>query len=211
LLNSGVRYHRQCWADETCPTYLTKLRTKNASSTSKTLLENKNMIKLIHLAFIIFLLALSACTTTDERAKLKNMNEYRSKVNETMKRQDFLSELLLIARKDPKFDTVFVAQTKAYLDRKKLALPKVKKNVAPIFPASKRREWREGVLEFALIVGRNGKITYISHVAHQGLPVDEEFITVARDALQQWEYEPATIDGEAIEYALLAPVSFKLT
>jgi protein TonB len=78
-------------------------------------------------------------------------------------------------------------------------------NVAPIYPEVARRARREGVVILETVIDAAGNVTSV-RVLKGDLLLDQ----AALDAVQQWKFTPATLNGEAIPVVMTVTVMFKL-
>jgi periplasmic protein TonB len=78
-------------------------------------------------------------------------------------------------------------------------------NVTPIYPAVAREARREGVVILEAVIDASGNVT--SARVLRGDPLLDQ---AALDAVQQWKFKPATLNGEAIPVVMTVTVQFKL-
>jgi hypothetical protein len=156
---------------------------------------------------------LSACMTPAERARLqRQLDEYRVLSNKTLKNSDFKAVLDRTAREDPEFDRIHTARVKDWLlEKRTVTNPKIRKTVWPSFPQDMQRNWKEAYLYFALIIGPSGSIESIRYLPVPQLDAHDSFVYAAKEALDQWEFEPGYVDGKPSEYTLIIPIIFRVT
>lgn len=82
---------------------------------------------------------------------------------------------------------------------------KPSKQVQPRYPESARSVGASGQVIINAIVGTDGKVKDLTIYYSFGNPACEE---AALTAAQQWEFEPATKDGEPVEQAVRIPFNF---
>ena len=78
-------------------------------------------------------------------------------------------------------------------------------NVAPIYPEVARAARREGVVILETVIDAAGNVTSVRVL--RGDPLLDQ---AALDAVQQWKFKPATLNGEAIPVVMTVTVQFKL-
>lgn len=153
----------------------------------------------------------SGCTTSaDIERKTLQMEAYRAHTNKVLGNTNFQNVLREKAREDAEYERVYAARIKDLLDKKTVNHPKIKKNVGPVYPLEMRKEWREALLYFALIVTPDGRISSLRYLPLPGLETSETFVQLAKSALEKWEFEPGDIDGVSSEFAFIVPVRFSL-
>lgn len=81
------------------------------------------------------------------------------------------------------------------------------KRVKAIYPDIYRKTKHEGKVLFELVIGRDGKIESQRIIRSDG----EYFVTSAREALSQYRYKPATIEGQPVSYKIVEPFVFRLS
>jgi len=77
--------------------------------------------------------------------------------------------------------------------------------VAPIYPQVAREARRQGVVILEAVIDASGNVTSVSVL--RGDPLLDQ---AALDAVQQWKFKPATLNGEAIPVVMTVTVQFKL-
>jgi TonB family protein len=82
-----------------------------------------------------------------------------------------------------------------------------RKYVPPEYPLSAERRQIEGRVELALTVDPTGKV---SHVEVTDAKPRDIFDKAAIAAAQRWEYEPAEVNGKAVESRTLVAIDFNL-
>jgi len=80
------------------------------------------------------------------------------------------------------------------------------KQVQPRYPESARAVGAAGQVIINVVVGTNGKVKDVIIFYSFGNPVCEE---AALAAARQWEFEPATKDGEPVEQTVRIPFTFR--
>jgi protein TonB len=78
------------------------------------------------------------------------------------------------------------------------------RSVPPIYPGIARARRVTGFVRVKLRVGKDGKV-----ISAQFLSGPEIFKDAALEAVKQWQYKPATLDGKAIEQETEAKLNFK--
>ncbi len=78
-------------------------------------------------------------------------------------------------------------------------------NVAPTYPAVARAARVEGVVILEAVIDESGNVT-----SARVLRGDPLLAPAALDAVQQWKFKPARLNGEAIPVVMTVTVQFKL-
>ncbi len=84
--------------------------------------------------------------------------------------------------------------------------PTVKTRTSPLFPESMRKARREGMVVFDAILDSDGRILQLDEVVSP----DPQFTLAAKDAVLQWVYDPATLDGKPVRIFFQIAVDFYL-
>jgi protein TonB len=79
------------------------------------------------------------------------------------------------------------------------------KKVQPNYPAEAKQRGIQGVVEFAAIIGPDGKIEDLKLVKAP-LALYRE----SRDAVRQWEYRPTLLNGQPVSVITNLVVNFTL-
>ncbi len=79
------------------------------------------------------------------------------------------------------------------------------KKADPVYPPLARSARVQGTVEFTVTVGSNGKVDHIELV--RGHPL---LVNAAKEAVAQWEYHPASVDGQPIPFETQVLVTFRL-
>jgi hypothetical protein len=79
--------------------------------------------------------------------------------------------------------------------------PIVKRRVEPKIAYDRSKNYYQGLLMMEAIVDENGRVRSVRALNHQSGPFTQNYV----DALAQWEFDPATLDGKPV------PVVFNLT
>ena len=82
--------------------------------------------------------------------------------------------------------------------------PRKIKDVTPVYPAIARDARIGGVVQVEATVGQDGKVVD-AHVV-QSVPMLDQ---AALDAVQQWQYEPATQNGKPVPVVMTVNVNFQ--
>ncbi|HPR63745.1 MAG TPA: energy transducer TonB [Thermoanaerobaculia bacterium] len=85
-------------------------------------------------------------------------------------------------------------------------LPRILKKVAPAYPESMRKEGLTDLVVLRVLVTREGKTGSVEVLKAE----HEASAQAARDAVRQWEWEPATENGKAIDKDFTVTLAFKL-
>ena len=79
-------------------------------------------------------------------------------------------------------------------------LPKLIKQVQPIYPPAADAQHIGGTVRLEFDVGADGAVYNPHPLAGNGLSDDPSLIKAAKDAVLQWRYQPATIEGMPVQY-----------
>lgn len=82
--------------------------------------------------------------------------------------------------------------------------PRKVKDVKPMYPAIARDARIGGVVQIEATVGQDGNVVD-AHVVHSVPMLDQ----AALDAVQQWQYEPATQNGKPVPVVMTVNVNFQ--
>lgn len=80
-------------------------------------------------------------------------------------------------------------------------------NPKPVYPPKAVRNKIEGVVTLRVTIGATGKVTRVTVAKSSG---QSQLDVAARDAVIEWEFAPATRDGEPVEWTARLPVRFRL-
>jgi TonB family protein len=83
---------------------------------------------------------------------------------------------------------------------------KLLKKVNPIYPEEAKKGKITGEVVLEVRIGKAGKVTEAKAVKSP----DESLSKAAVDAVRQWEYEPVTKNGKAVEVKCSVTVNFRL-
>jgi len=86
------------------------------------------------------------------------------------------------------------SSTPAMMSQSELEPVQVLKRVAPIYPAIAKARRLSGTVTVQIVVGKDGKASNLQFIS--GPPV---FRDAAFDAVKQWQFKPAKLNGQAIE------------
>ena len=79
------------------------------------------------------------------------------------------------------------------------------RRVDPVYPAQAREKRLAGPVTVEATIAENGSVRTVKVVSGTALLADS-----AADAVRQWRYKPATLNGKAIEAQKQITVVFKL-
>lgn len=85
--------------------------------------------------------------------------------------------------------------------------PRYRRNPAPVYPMTARRQGWEGVVVLEVVVDRNGKPESVDLKDSSGHAVLDES---ARKAVQTWRFMPAMMGSLPVSSMVLVPVRFEL-
>ncbi len=81
------------------------------------------------------------------------------------------------------------------------------RNPHPIYPADAVRDRLQGLVILRVTISSEGTVTAVTIAESSG---HRPFDRAARDAVLQWQFEPATRAGQAIEWTARLPIRFRL-
>ena len=82
---------------------------------------------------------------------------------------------------------------------------KLTSKVDPVYPALARNQHVSGDVRIDALIDANGRVTTMKVIAGPTL-----LHQAAMDALRQWKYQPATLDGKAVPMHLTVTLQFRL-
>ncbi len=85
--------------------------------------------------------------------------------------------------------------------------PEVVKKITPTYPRIYLLAGIEGEVFVHATIDENGKVEKVEVVK----ATDKEFGPAAVDAIKQWKFKPATLDGKPIKTEVTIPVKFRLS
>jgi TonB family protein len=71
--------------------------------------------------------------------------------------------------------------------------------VDPVYPPEAKAQHITGTVRIYYVIGGDGKVYNAHALSHPGLSEDPSLRKAAEDAVLQWRYKPATMDGKPIE------------
>ena len=85
--------------------------------------------------------------------------------------------------------------------------PRYADRLQPPYPDSQLREGMEGFVRIKVIIGPDGRVK----AAEEVFATNEDFFRAAqRQALSQWRFRPATVDGKPVESSMVLALKFEL-
>lgn len=78
-------------------------------------------------------------------------------------------------------------------------------SVQPAYPAMAKQQHISGAVTIDALIDANGRVTTMKVISGPGL-----LEQAAMDALKQWKYQPATLDGKAVPMHLTVTLQFRL-
>ncbi len=87
-----------------------------------------------------------------------------------------------------------------------VAAPRLLDRIEPAYPEIARKARIEGIVVLEAIIGRSGRVEDLHLVKSVNLLLD----AAALDAVKQWRYRPATLDGLPVRVFLTVTVDFRL-
>jgi protein TonB len=78
-------------------------------------------------------------------------------------------------------------------------------SVAPVYPQMARNQRLSGDVKIDAVIGENGHVSSMKVISGPAL-----LHQAAMDALRQWKYQPATLNGQPMSMHLTVTVQFRL-
>lgn len=88
---------------------------------------------------------------------------------------------------------------KVAISHAKIVPPQLTHRVDPIYPPEAKAQHITGTVRVYYVIGGDGKVYNAHALTHPGLSEDPSLRKAAEDAILQWKYKPATMDGKPIE------------
>jgi TonB family protein len=92
-----------------------------------------------------------------------------------------------------------VSFPKIKISHAKIVPPKLIKRVEPTYPADAAAQHISGTVRVYYVIGGDGAVYNAHALSGEGLSADPSLRRAAEDAVLQWRYQPATMDGKPIE------------
>ena len=87
-----------------------------------------------------------------------------------------------------------------------VAKPVIRHSIAPEYPEAGKEDGTTGLVVVRTVIGKDGSV----RDAWVTQPLGDAFDSAALDAIRQWQFEPATREGEAVEVYYNLTVNFQL-
>jgi TonB family protein len=82
--------------------------------------------------------------------------------------------------------------------------------VAPVYPVDAAAQHITGTVRVSYVIGGDGKVYNAHALSGEGLSEEPSLRKAAEEAVLQWEYQPATMDGKPVEMGgVTADVTFQ--
>ncbi len=101
---------------------------------------------------------------------------------------------------------VFNTTVHRYVEGGDIEPPKALEKLPPRYPPEMRKSGMSGIVVAELVIDQGGAVR---DVAIQDSPADE-FSAAATNALEQWTFEPATMDGKPVAVSYIVTLKFAL-
>ena len=88
--------------------------------------------------------------------------------------------------------------------------PSLLTQVKPAYPAAARAQQIQGTVQLLAVIGTDGRIASLQ-LDPSSSRGSIELVKAAMDAVRQWQYRPAMLNGQPIEFANTITVSFMLS
>ncbi len=85
---------------------------------------------------------------------------------------------------------------------------KLPENKPPVYPVEARLNRHEGRVSLVVFVGQSGSVSRVSIDHSSGHKILDD---AALRAVQEWQFEPATLDGIAVPSEIIVPIRFTLS
>ena len=81
-------------------------------------------------------------------------------------------------------------------------------NVNPTYPESMRAAGLEGVVKLDVLIAKDGTVASVRTSSSEAHP---DFVGAASEAVRQWKFTPTLLNGQPVEVAMTASISFSLS
>jgi TonB family protein len=98
-----------------------------------------------------------------------------------------------------RWDTLIVAFRKIKFSHAKIVPAKLTKKVEPVYPSDAAAQGITGTVRVYYVIGGDGAVYNAHALSGEGLSEDPALRKAAEDAVLQWHYQPATMDGKPIQ------------
>ncbi len=88
---------------------------------------------------------------------------------------------------------------KIKISNAKIVPAKLIKRVEPVYPADAAARHISGTVRVYYVIGGDGAVYNAHALSGEGLSEDPSLRKAAEDAVLQWRYQPATMDGKPIQ------------
>jgi TonB family protein len=92
-----------------------------------------------------------------------------------------------------------ISFVKPKISNAKFVPAKLIKKVEPVYPADAAAQHISGTVRVYYVIGGDGAVYNAHAISGEGLSEDPTLRKAAEDAVLQWRYQPATLDGKAIQ------------
>jgi len=92
-----------------------------------------------------------------------------------------------------------ITVVKPKISKAKLVPPKLIKRVEPVYPADAAAQHISGTVRVYYVIGGDGAVYNAHALSGEGLSEEPSLRKAAEDAVLQWRYQPATMDGKPIQ------------
>jgi TonB family protein len=98
-----------------------------------------------------------------------------------------------------RWDSLIITITKIKITNAKIVPAKLIKKVEPVYPADAVAQHISGTVRVYYVIGGDGVVYNAHALSAEGFSEDPSLRKGAEDAVIQWRYEPATMNGKPIE------------
>ena len=87
-----------------------------------------------------------------------------------------------------------------------VTMPRVVREVKPIYPDSAKKDRVQGIVTLEAVVKKDGTVGVVTVKKPLHPELDEEAVK----AMKQWQFEPGTKEGKAVDVAVEVEMTFNL-
>jgi len=98
-----------------------------------------------------------------------------------------------------RWDSLIVSGSNIKFSTAKIVPAKLTKKVEPVYPSDAAAQHITGTVRVYYVIGGDGAVYNAHALSGEGLSEDPSLRKAAEDAVLQWRYQPATIDGKPVQ------------
>ena len=150
-------------------------------------------------------LLLGGCTSPEQE---RSARAYQESANKRLKNADVATQME--QRAAGRFPEIYSTYRKAFSEGRKIGAPKLISTVAPKYPFGKRLVLAQATVWVAFTLNEQGAVSAVEALPDEQESLDPGFSQSAVEAVRQWRFTPATIDGTPVPFMLCVPVAFQM-